>query len=418
MLDSLHNSGLGFCKDRGGSVATSFALVLIPIVIGIGAAIDYSRANSVKAAMQTALDSAVLAGGQDNTANWTDVALNAFNGNFRPQGSTAANPTFTLNGDGSFSGSASATVPTTILGIMGIDTVNVGAQSTAMVAPTSPNEQYCVLALNLTAPQAVQVSGNGAITITAPNCVLQVNSQSSTALYVNGNGAVNTGGNCVVGGVRGVGNSTVSPPPYPICKTVPDPFANYPRPTVGACDYTNFSLSGNEAMTLQPGVYCGGMSFSGPVDVTFAPGLYIVKDGPITETGGSFTGNGVSFFLTGQSAGIAMSGQANWHLVASSGGPLAGFVFFLDPSAAASTSQLSGQSELYLEGVIYLPHQLLKITGTAQAFSPSPWTSFVADTVQISGNGQLLINNDTSLASVPIPVGLQMRSGGQLWLTH
>ena len=46
-------------------------------------------------------------------------------------------------------------------------------------------------------------------------------------------------------------------------------------------------------MTLQPGVYCGGMSFSGPVNVTFAPGLYMIKDGVITETGGTFTGNGV-----------------------------------------------------------------------------------------------------------------------------
>jgi hypothetical protein len=117
-----------------------------------------------------------------------------------------------------------------------------------------------------------------------------------------------------------------------------------------------------------------------------------------------------------------LSGQANWHLVAPTTGAFAGFVIFLDPNSPsgppASFSQLAGQSELYFEGVIYLPGQLAKIVGTATAFAPSPWTSFIADTIQISGNGQFVINNDTSLTKVPIPVGLQMRSGGRLWMAQ
>jgi len=56
------------------------------------------------------------------------------------------------------------------------------------------------------------------------------------------------------------------------------------------------------------------------------------------------------------------------------------------------------------------------ITGTAEAFAPSPWTSFVADTFQITGNGSIVIHNDTSLTPVPIPAGLKMRTGGRLWL--
>jgi hypothetical protein len=99
---------------------------------------------------------------------------------------------------------------------------------------------------------------------------------------------------------------------------------------------------------------------------------------------------------------------------------MAGFVIFLDPNgpsgAAAASSQLSGQSELYFEGVVYLPKQLVTITGTAVAFAPSPWTAFIADTFQITGNGSIVIHNDTSLTSVPIPDGLKMRTGGRLWL--
>ncbi len=422
LLHNLLKVGALFRRQSNGSVMMTFAFAVIPVFGLVGAAVDYSRANNIKSGLQGALDAAVLAGAHDDTANWSNVALNVFNATFKPKGSSAASPTFLLNADGTFSGSVSATVPTTVLGIMGVSTINVDARATVMLAPTSPNEQYCVLALNLTAQPSVQITGNGSITIRAPNCVLQVNSKASVAVDLTGNAVINSTDNCFVGGVRTVGNSSVSPPPLPVCKTVPDPFVTYPKPTVGSCTYTNYKLSGGQTATLQPGVYCGGMNFSGAVNVTFAPGLYVIKDGVVTESGGSFTGNGVTFFLTGQGAAFALSGQANWHLVAPSNGPFPGFVIFLDPSGpsglAASTSQLSGQSELYFEGVIYLPTQLVKITGTAQTFAPSPWTSFIADTIQISGNGQFIINNDISLTQVPIPVGLQMRSGGRLWLTQ
>src|SRR5262249_18700838 len=152
--------------------------------------------------------------------------------------------------------------------------------------------------------------------ITAPKCVLQVNSNSRSAVTMNGNTTINSVENCFVGQLQKVGNATISPSPDASCKAIPDPFARYPRPAVGPCDYTNFKGSGNKNFTLQPGVYCGGMDLSGPVNVTFQPGLYVIKDGIISESGGTFTGNGVTFFLTGQDAALKMSGQANWHLVA------------------------------------------------------------------------------------------------------
>jgi Flp pilus assembly protein TadG len=45
---------------QAGNVAITFAFASLPIVGFVGAAVDYSRANSVKAAMQTALDSTAL----------------------------------------------------------------------------------------------------------------------------------------------------------------------------------------------------------------------------------------------------------------------------------------------------------------------------------------------------------------------
>ncbi len=45
-----------FRKDSEGNVALMFAIAVIPLLGFVGAAIDFSNANSVKAAMQTALD--------------------------------------------------------------------------------------------------------------------------------------------------------------------------------------------------------------------------------------------------------------------------------------------------------------------------------------------------------------------------
>ncbi|HXN44235.1 MAG TPA: hypothetical protein VN917_08335, partial [Xanthobacteraceae bacterium] len=132
------------------------------------------------------LDSAVLAGARDDTANWTQTAQNTFTAVFQPNGNSGAAPSFALNGDGSFTGNASATVPTDFLGSFGISAINVKAATTAMLAPTSLQSEYCLLALNLTAAQSMKVAGNGGITITAPSCVMQVNSNNGDAVDLSG----------------------------------------------------------------------------------------------------------------------------------------------------------------------------------------------------------------------------------------
>jgi len=49
-----------FRAAHSGNVAIIFALATLPIIAFVGAAVDYSRANSVKVAMQAALDSTAL----------------------------------------------------------------------------------------------------------------------------------------------------------------------------------------------------------------------------------------------------------------------------------------------------------------------------------------------------------------------
>jgi Flp pilus assembly protein TadG len=418
---ALQKSRSEFTRNSKGSVVSTFALSMVPIVGLVGAAVDYSAANNARTSLQISLDAALIAGAKDGSANWATTAQNTFNANLNAKGATGVSATFQLTSTRAYQGTVTATVPSNFLGVLGVSGINIGASGTATVPP-STGAYYCMMALNRTAQSALQLTGNASITINAPKCVVQVNSSSSRAVETTGNAVIRSVENCFVGGVSTVGNSSISPQPDATCKAIPDPFANYPRPSVGACTYNNYQLSGNQSATLQPGVYCGGMNFSGHVNVTFAPGLYVIKDGVISESGGTFTGNGVSFFLTGYNASIQLSGQADWHLIAPTGGPLPGFAIFLDPDGpsglAGSTSSLSGQSELYFEGIVYLPKQEVTVSGQASVVAPSPYTSYIGDTLRFVGNGDLVINNDTSMTPLPLPKSLWVQTGGRPILTQ
>lgn len=417
---ALRRSCYDFKRDSEGSVVSTFALALVPLIGLTGAAVDYSTANNARTALQARLDAALVAGARDGSTTWADTALNTFNANLSSKGATDITPVFELTSARAYTGTVTAKVPASFLGVLGISSIDVRVTATTTVPP-STGGYYCVMALNSNAQAALQLTGNASIKITAPKCVVQVNSNNTRAVEMNGNTWINSVENCFVGGISTVGNSSISPAPDAVCKPIPDPFAKYPRPAVGGCDHTNYQLSGNQTVTLQPGVYCGGMTFSGHVTVTFAPGLYVIKDGIISESGGTFTGNGVSFFLTGLGASVQLSGQADWHLVAPTDGPLPGFAIFLDPSGptglAGTASSLSGQSELYFEGIVYLPKQQVTVSGNASVVAPSPYTSYIGDTLRFVGNGDLVINNDTSLTNLPLPKAVMVQTGGRAILT-
>src|SRR5262249_55882826 len=272
-----------------------------------------------------------LAAARDGTFNWQNVAIDTYNANLATKGSTVGAPVFTKNADGSYSGNASGTIPSSFLKVVGISAIGFGVKANAVGVGTPG--QACVMATNRNAQPALSLNGNAGIDIKAPNCVLQVNSNAFGAVSLNGNTTIKSAENCFVGTSTKVGNASIVPEPDPECKPMPDPFANVTKPAVGPCDYTNYSLSGNKTVTLNPGVYCGGMKFTGQTHVTFSPGLYIIKDGTISAQGGaSFIGLGVTFFLTGAGAAVDIEGGANWHLVASNNGSLAGFVFYLEPN--------------------------------------------------------------------------------------
>ena len=121
-----------FASARDGNIAMIYALTLIPIIAATGSAIDLSRGMVVKMRLGESLDAAALAVGGTlglTQAQMLTKAQQYFNANY---------PSTTL---GTVSGlsvvasgqvvtvSATASVPTVFMGLFGINTLTVSAQS-------------------------------------------------------------------------------------------------------------------------------------------------------------------------------------------------------------------------------------------------------------------------------------------------
>ncbi len=119
-------------NDRNGSYAVILAISLVPILIAIGAAVDVSQAYIVQQRLNRALDAAGLAvGGMTGLSNSAlqTTAQNYFNANY-PASKSGVPGTVSVTSSGNVvTLSVSASMPTSIMGIVGINTINVKANS-------------------------------------------------------------------------------------------------------------------------------------------------------------------------------------------------------------------------------------------------------------------------------------------------
>jgi Flp pilus assembly protein TadG len=124
-----------FLKDRRAAVAPMLALGIIPLVASIGTAVDYSRANAMRTAMQAAIDSTALM--LSKTAqNLTSAQLNTSANNYftalfnRPEASNVQITTaFSSQQQGSFTLKLTGTadISTMFWRLMGQDQVHLMA---------------------------------------------------------------------------------------------------------------------------------------------------------------------------------------------------------------------------------------------------------------------------------------------------
>jgi len=135
-------------RNASGNVAIIFALTLLPILLAVGAAVDYGHGNAVRVRIQAALDATGLMVAQGIGTMPADELLDQademFAVNFIDEQGVAIGPLeVNVSGD-VVTLSASAVVETTLMALGGIYEMNVGA-STEIVRSEDSYEVVLVL---------------------------------------------------------------------------------------------------------------------------------------------------------------------------------------------------------------------------------------------------------------------------------
>ena len=137
VTDRSFRAARAFRGDSRGNVAITFALALIPVFGAVGVAVDYSRANAARTAMQAALDATALMVSKEalniTAAQVQKKAKSYFNAEFKRPEVKSLVTTFTMqnNGPGDFTviAEATGTLDTTIAAVIGKKTMDIRTTS-------------------------------------------------------------------------------------------------------------------------------------------------------------------------------------------------------------------------------------------------------------------------------------------------
>jgi len=164
-------------QSSNGNVAISFALVLVPMLLAVGASIDYVRAYNVQAKMQSDLDAALLAAIKDVDTLDEDKIQKKVETWFGAQTDLDSSK-YSLSGSNikisktnkSIQAVATASVATTFMRLADIDTVNVSVASSVAGPATSYMNVYLVLDKSASMLLAATTAGQTSLRSSAAAC--------------------------------------------------------------------------------------------------------------------------------------------------------------------------------------------------------------------------------------------------------
>ncbi len=372
---------------QSGQALVFVALSLLVLTGVVGLSIDMGYLRYTKRRLQTAADSAAVAGASElKDGNYRTAALNDSKSNGFEDGVNGATvKAFNPPKDAPFAGKANERnyvevqvrqdAPTFFMRIFGIKTAALNATAVAELA----SSKGCVYSLALLG--GITVNG----TVNAPGC------------GVVDNAVLTVGGGCITASSIGVvlnllGGGCTNPQPILGIAPSADPMGYLPRPRVPNCTYPNTvdvnsnAKNGNKPTTLSPGVYCGGIRIrnTNTAPVTFQPGAYYVTGGVGLDFNGSgnIGGDGVVFYVT-NGAPVNMNGAGNTSFTAPVDSVIPGVpggVLIYQDRGDPSAATISGN--LRLNGALYFPGARLTMGGNAS----STYTVIVARIIKFNGN--------------------------------
>jgi hypothetical protein len=275
--------------------------------------------------------------------------------------------------------------------------VPIGARAVARGQDSTVNNG--IIVLNPTLKGSFSNGGGGFVTVGGSAGVI-VDSNNAQAMIANGGGTV-TAPYYDVTGVSGwatPGGGSFGGTIHSGVDPTPDPLRFVPQPdpsTLPVRSTKKLTHSSASTLTLNPGVYIGGISISGKGNVVLNPGIYYMQGGFSFTGQGSVTGNGVLIYNDPQSTSdpINLSGQGAITLSPMTSGPYQGISLF---QSRTSTYQPTvgvtgnGTAPLAISGTFYVPSGELKVTGNGT--QDTIGSQYISDTLTLGGNGTFKVD--------------------------
>ncbi|MBT5048902.1 MAG: pilus assembly protein [Rhodospirillaceae bacterium] len=416
-----------FGRDRSGALMVTYALIL-PFLLGvIGLGVESGIWYASKRNIQTQADAAALSGAYERrrgNPSYSVVSAAALKEAERNGYVNAAPHSIVINNpptSGPSAGNqASVEVIVTeqqqpLFSSLFLNQLSVKSRSVATVETTGT---ACVLAMDPSASNAIMNQGNP--TILMDGCVMAANSTDSSAISISGSAIVDADSLWTAGDISIGGSATVSLDSAPTINAWPlqDPYAGITIPTFGACDH-NSKTYANETATIDPGVFCSGLTFGTSAVITLNPGTYYIDEGDLKFNASAYVRcscpdpeDGVTFVLT-SSAGnagaigtVTINGGADVILRAPTdpADPFKGILVYQDPLAPAGQSlKFNGGSTMLLTGALYAPSQTIEWSGGNSA-AGSTCTQIVGNQVKFVGNTEIVNTGCETAGITPLAI--------------
>lgn len=423
-----------------GNIAVVFALILPLLIVAGGMGVDFQHRRAQQTALQEAADNLALRAAREllienATSQGVEALIRAWaSAQYKPAlGDFTITP---LVDDAERTASVDIEQAPKVGFFLTRYFAADEAVSAHALAQARGVTNVCVIALEETDDYAIRATVSAKLN--ALKCAIMSNSTASRGVSAGALAKISANMICSAGGRDG-GPMNFEPMPVTDCPVYPDPLSERMAPAVGACDENNLVLgtqafgmalrgpaivradaSGNGLLPgysrydLKPGVYCGGLKIRSSSDVRLAPGIYVVKDGPLeVDLGARLVGENVGFYLTGDGATFSFGQESIINLTAPKDGLMAGLLFFEDRNAPAGrTHEIRSSNARTLLGTIYLPRGDLSVASLRPIADASAYTAIVAKKLSMSGSPTLVLNADYSATDVPVPAGVGPTGGG------
>jgi hypothetical protein len=385
-----------FVADRRGGVAFFFSLSLLPLMAIAGAGFDLLTMSKLRSQLQAAAEAGALRAAQElRLAEIGNYDVTPFAESAAREALAKATRALASIDVTASLADANSAVQVNVSGVFEPKFIHfVYKQSITLAARAIARTRgfpICILALEDDASGAIDLRENAKVS--ARSCLVQSNSRNPQGLSASHNATLEAAMICSSGG-KSTSSGKLNPEPLTDCPIVTDPLANRLAPDVSRCDRQNTVISSG-SVSLEPGVYCGGLKVTNGAAASLSAGEYIIKDGPLVIDGGAeITALGVGFYLTGKDAVLKFSRDSTVAMTAPPSGPLAGILFFEDRAAPLLRAhEILSNRTSHLRGALYLPRGLLRI-GATGSDSHASFTIMISRQIQVDRDADLKSDDD------------------------